>query len=154
MESEPAEIRELPDIEKEVVVDTTPEKAFQALVDPEALRKWWLLSADAEVEFEPRVGGKFRARKPGAWSCENTIEVFEPPRHLAYSWDVSWAKSKTRVDFYVDDLGNGRVRVRVIHSGWKTDATGRAEHDKGWSGIFLQLGEYLEGRAVQVRVPI
>ena len=154
MPSETAKVRELPSIEKEIVVRTTPEKAFQALVSPEVLRKWWIFSPEAEVEFEARKGGKFRAGKPGAWSLESTVLIYEPPRHLAYTWEVSWVKSKTRVDFFVDDLGDGTVRVRLVHSGWKTDAEGRAGHDQGWDGIVLQLHEYLEGKVVQVRFPI
>jgi uncharacterized protein YndB with AHSA1/START domain len=66
---------------------------FDALVNPEVLRRWWHAGEDWETphaEADPRPGGRFRVvmRRPDgeehAGSGEHT--VFDPPRRLAFSW--------------------------------------------------------------------
>ena len=54
--------------------------------------------------------------------------------------------------WWIDDLGDGSVKIRLRHSGWSKGPDKRASHDDGWSKILPQLEDYLSVREVVVRM--
>ena len=69
----------------ETTVDAPPEQVWSALTTPATLKRFFFGS---DVSAEWRVGGPIRFR--GEWQGRSyedkgTIQVFEPPKRLAYS---------------------------------------------------------------------
>ena len=66
----------------------SPEKVWPALTDPAELAHWF----PARVEVDLRPGGRMRFIFPGeefeAAGASGRITEFEPPRLIAWKWDV------------------------------------------------------------------
>jgi uncharacterized protein YndB with AHSA1/START domain len=126
------------DVAVAVEVDAPPERVWQLLTDPAELPRWW---PDA-AELEPRVGGRIVLNfGPGAVSGE--ITTWEPPSMLGFTWVQSnMPEVELHVSFAVDDLGGGRSRVSVVHSGFE-GAPGEAREAVvgGWAHFLPRLAD-------------
>jgi uncharacterized protein YndB with AHSA1/START domain len=133
-----------------VEIRATPARVFELFTDPDELVKWW---PDA-VTLEPRVGGSIQLSFEGRGEVWGEITRFEPGRALAFTWvrgvqpDVT-----TQVEVSFEDLGDGRCRVELVHSGWEAVpeeliAEWRAIHDAGWRHFLSCLRDLAEGRPV------
>lgn len=148
-------------IEKEIVVRTTPEKAFRALTCEEELRRWFV--PHTTLKFAARKGGSYETTGKGGpgldWMLKGTIVAYEPNRHLAYTSNLTWTQAgnssgtqaETLVEWWIDDLGDGTVKIRLRHSGWSKDPANRAVREGGWTRLLGQLEDHLSGREVVVR---
>jgi uncharacterized protein YndB with AHSA1/START domain len=126
------------DVAVAVEVDAPPERVWQLLTDPAELPRWW---PDA-AELEPRVGGRIVLNfGPGAVSGE--ITTWEPPSVLGFTWVQSNMPGvELHVSFAVDDLGDGRSRVSVVHSGFEgAPAEAREAVVGGWSHFLPRLAD-------------
>lgn len=86
-----------------------PERVWQALTDPDALRAW-LLPAD----FKPLIGFRFRFdRKDGEPIKGKVIEV-EEGKVLAYTWDDGESPEPSVVCWTLSPDGDG-TRVDLQH---------------------------------------
>lgn len=126
-----------PDVVSEIVIDAPPNVVFSALVTPEHISKWF--PAPAPV-VEPRVGGKYGF----GFSYEVDGEMVEPPpmtileyepdARLAFTWP-DWRGDESvpdqRVTWILEDLGDGRTRLRLVHSGF-TRAADVSDYPFGW----------------------
>jgi uncharacterized protein YndB with AHSA1/START domain len=124
------------DVTQAVEVDAPRDRVWQLLTDPAELPRWW---PDA-AELEPRVGGRVVLNfGPGDVSGE--ITTWEPPRALAFTWIGSDRPTvELHVAFTVDDLGDGRSRVSVVHSGFETaPADAREAVIGGWAHFLPRL---------------
>ena len=151
-------------IEKEIVVRTTPEKAFRALTSEEDLRRWFV--PHTALKFSSHSGGSYEMAGKGGpgpdWMLQGAIVAYEPNRHLAYTWNCTWTQAGSRtgtqaqtlVEWWIDDLGDGTVKIRLRHSGWSKDPDNRASHEGGWPRMLAQLENHLSGREVVVRTRI
>jgi uncharacterized protein YndB with AHSA1/START domain len=129
-----------------VEIASSPERLFELLTDPAQLVRWWPDIA----ELEPREGGRVRMIFETASSTvSGVVTRFEPPRALGFTWvrDVTPDVS-TQVDFTLTDLGDGRCRVEVVHTGWEHAPDARALHDRGWAHFLGCLADLAEGRPV------
>lgn len=119
-------------------VDAPRERVWELLTDPAELPRWW---PDA-AELEPRVGGRvLLAFGPGDVSGE--VTSWEPPTRLGFTWEASNMPGvRLHVTFTVDDLGGGRSRVGVVHSGFAdAPAEAREAVAGGWSHFLPRLAE-------------
>ena len=65
-------------------INATPEKVWQALIDPAFTRQYFMGRA---IEIEPMVGGRFRLlMEDGRVDTEGEVKVWEPPHRLTVSW--------------------------------------------------------------------
>jgi hypothetical protein len=138
-------------VRRSIVVETTAERAYDFFT--RRIGEWWnpshhlLGEPVAEMIFEPRVGGRIIDR--GVNGAENSwarVLVWDPPNHVAFSWDVnlSWqieadpAKA-SEVDVTFTDQGDGRTLVVLEHRHLERHGDGwQAMHDAvdspdGWS---------------------
>ena len=111
------------------------------------LSTWWprdhTVSGDAaaEVEIEPRPGGRILERSPdGAVHTWGTVTDWEPPRRLAYLWHLGQDPTRpTTVDVRFEDLEGERCRVVIEHGGWEhlgSDAEVRRKANRsGWEAV-------------------
>ena len=121
-----------------VEVGAPPERIWELLTDPAELPRWW---PDA-AQLEPRVGGRvLLAFGPGDVSGE--VTSWEPPTQLGFTWEASNMPGvQLHVTFTVDDLGGGRSRVGVVHSGFAdAPAEAREAVSGGWSHFLPRLAE-------------
>lgn len=120
-----------------VEIRATPGRIFELFTDPEELVKWW---PDA-AEFEPRVGGKVRLVF-GQGEVTGEVTRFEPPSALGFTWQSEQAPGiVTQVDVSLEDLGEGRCRVDLVHSGWEAAPEARGIHEQGWRHFLGRLAD-------------
>lgn len=138
-------------VRRSIVVDAPADRAFAFFTSD--IEKWWdpdkhlLQEPLKEMEFEPFVGGNIIDRgTEGGETRWGTVLVYDPPNHVAFSWDINLAwqieTDRTRVsEVHVSftDQGNGRTLVELEHRhldrhgpGWESmrDAVGSPN---GWS---------------------
>jgi uncharacterized protein YndB with AHSA1/START domain len=136
------------------VVDAPIGRAFTVFT--EGMSSWWpsshhILEAElAEMEFEPRAGGRIVDRGVDGSECAwARVLVYEPPSRVVFSWDIStgWKRepdpdrcSEVEVRFTAD--GPNRTVVELEHralerhgDGWESmrDAV---RSDGGWSAMW------------------
>lgn len=99
--------------------ETTVEKLWSALTDPRKLAK-----RIADNDFKPVVGHRFQFRhQPNEyWDGIVNSEVLavEEPRRLSFSWEVG--DERHTVTLTLDDLGNGKVHLRLEQTGLSNKA--------------------------------
>ena len=126
------------DVAQSVDVEAPRERVWRLLTDPQALPRWW---PDA-AQLEPRVGGSVVLTfGPGHVSGE--VTQWDPPRALGFTWEQSNMPGvRLHVAFTVDDLGDGRSRVHVVHSGFEeAPAEVREAVVGGWAHFLPRLAE-------------
>jgi uncharacterized protein YndB with AHSA1/START domain len=136
------------------VVDAPIDRAFTVFT--EGMSSWWpsshhILEAElAEMEFEPRAGGRIVDRGVDGSECAwARVLVYEPPSRVVFSWDIStsWKRepdpdrcSEVEVRFTAD--GPNRTVVELEHralerhgDGWESmrDAV---RSDGGWAAMW------------------
>ncbi|MEP6665826.1 MAG: SRPBCC domain-containing protein [Nocardioidaceae bacterium] len=140
----------LPPIVKTLSLRCTADHAFT--VYTERIGDWWPTSdfsisgSDVvSVHLEPRTGGLVYETNPAGERLPwGTMSVWEPKRHLTYSWHPgSDPTTATEVDvrFTPNDAGCEMV---LEHRGWKSDADSlqsRSAYDEGWDVV---LQPYVE----------
>lgn len=143
-------LQDVSPVVQSVEIRATPDRVFELFTDPDELVKWW---PDA-VTLEPRVGGKLQLTFEGRGEVWGEITRFEPGRALGFTWVRGVAPDiTTSVDVSFEDLGDGRTRVRLVHSGWEAVpdemvTEWRAMHDAGWKHFLGCLADLAEGRPV------
>lgn len=136
-------------IVKTIDVGCDAARAFDIFVNRVAA--WWPLDRHAVsavagkaalgATIEPRVGGAvFETMHDGTRADWGEVLVFEPGARLAMSWHPGAdAGLATRVEVAFEDVGQGRCRVRLTHSGWEVRAERadaiRGNYDAGWDFV-------------------
>jgi uncharacterized protein YndB with AHSA1/START domain len=125
------------DVVQAVEVDAPPERVWQLLTDPTELPRWW---PDA-AKVEPGLGGRI-VLDFGPGNVTGEVTRWEPPRALGFTWVPSNVPGvELHVAFTVDDLGAGRSRVRVVHSGFEAAPEAREAVVGGWAHFLPRLVE-------------
>lgn len=138
-------------IVRSVDVEATPERLWSLLTEPSALVRWW----PDVAELEPREGGRVRMVFSAASSVvTGRVTRFEPPARLGMTWvREETPDAPTQIEISVTDLGGGRCRVEVVHSGWEVAPELRPLHDLGWRHFLACLADLAEGRPVDKTFP-
>lgn len=132
-------------IVRSVEIHATAERVFALLTEPDELVRWW---PDAAT-LEARVGGRVHLVFEGRGEATGEVTSFEPPRALGFTWTVPEAGVTTRVDFTVEDRGDGTCRVEVVHTGFEKAPELRTRFDEGWAYYLGRLVAAAEGRPVE-----
>src|SRR5215831_10301682 len=66
-------------------IETSAEKLWQALTDGDFTERYWF---GHRVTSDWQVGSTYRFANQGLPMVEGKVLVSDPPRRLAYSWDV------------------------------------------------------------------
>lgn len=139
-------------IVKTVDVNCAPDHAFDVFVN--RIAAWWPLDGHATsaadgkaalaVTIEPKLGGRvFETRWDGTEAHWGDVLAFDPPTGFAMTWhpgNNAGKPTKVAVDF--EDIGDGKTRVTLTHSGWEIwgdeAVTKRGGYDSGWGFVFVQ----------------
>jgi len=141
----------------EIHISATPERVFQALIDPRQVMSWWT-SDECQIEsftIDAKCGGrwvydtkksKLNVNGVTKFHCEGEVIEYDPPRSLAYTWVANWHDDKARrtvVRWELTPLAGG-TQVKVTHSGLAQEPTSRKDYSGGWSGVVQQLKKFVE----------
>lgn len=124
------------EVTQSVILDAPRERVWQLLTDPAELPRWW---PDA-AQLDPHVGGRVKLSF-GPGDVSGAVTRWDPPSALGFTWEASNSPGvQLHVAFTVDDLGDGRSRVNVVHSGF-TEATAdvREAAMGGWAHFLPRL---------------
>jgi uncharacterized protein YndB with AHSA1/START domain len=138
-----------------IVIKATPEEVFRAITDPEQIAKWFAPYA----RVDPRMGGEYVI----SWSPEmqggGVVSVWDPPTHFGTYRERSFAYSgqgkpvdtgvtqRIAVDYYIEAIGDGMTRLRLVQSGFGPGAAWDDEYEAtktGWAEFLKKLKEVLE----------
>ena len=136
----------VPPVVKTVTVRCSPDKAFRHFT--EGMGTWWPLVTHhigPEPEtcvIEPRLGGRLYERaKDGLETKWGTVLVWDPPKRLTFSWEISCTDPvpDARVEVSFTGVPDG-TEVKLVHSGWEQmgelGAQVRERFNEGWVRVF------------------
>jgi uncharacterized protein YndB with AHSA1/START domain len=136
----------VPPIVKAVTVRAAPARVFALFASD--FGRWWPVSRvhtgpdPVDCALEPRVGGRvFERSADGRETPWGTVQVYDPPLRLAFSWIVGLSAGQEQlVEISFSPAENGGTRVELTHSGWEKlgeAAAGRRDgYDRGWGIVF------------------
>jgi len=111
------------------------QQAYAAFTDAAALGRWFTTSAKVDA----RVGGSYST----ADGDQGKFLVLEHPRRVRFTWEHPQHCPGTLVEVNFSPRPDGRVTVRLEHSGIQDEA-GFQDLRKGWTGAMDSLKSYLE----------
>jgi len=126
-------------------IDCPADHAFDVWTNQ--LGTWWPRGhstsgdRDTVVQLEPRIGGRiFERTSDGREIDWGEVTRWSPPSHLGYTWHIGrTGEDATAVDLTFVDLGDGRTRLDIVHSGWDRlgaeGAAWRNANTNGWSSL-------------------
>jgi uncharacterized protein YndB with AHSA1/START domain len=127
-------------------IRTTPEKLWQALLDPEFTRQYWVGTSQ---ESEWKLGASWRLMIPdGRVADAGEILEIEPPRRLVMSWRNEFKpelreEGPSRLTYELEPMGKS-VKLTVIHEHDKPDSKFIAAVSQGWPHLLASLKSLLE----------
>ncbi len=130
------------EVKRKVVIDTTPELAFEALTKASELREWFSDEAWTQV----KLGGRYDVRWNQGYRSDGGFAELEPPHRAVVTWQGTGEPGKTQVAFAVKPAEAG-VKVVVKHTGFGPGGEwdGAVESaEKGWSTGLENLKSILE----------
>jgi uncharacterized protein YndB with AHSA1/START domain len=98
-----------PWVERETLVEATPEEVWEALTDEDRLEEWMA----PEVELDPVEGGEIAVRD-GESERAGTVETVEEHERFAFTWSRP-GEGDSFVEFTIEALPGGS-RVTVIET--------------------------------------
>jgi len=140
-------------------IASTPEKAWQALIDVDAMSQWWVdpKHGCARVNVSDwKPGSRWEhQRTDGSGIVDIVGKVVEitPPRRLVFTWarpgDADDTAKHSRVAFDIEPYSDGLIRLTVTHDELERDPEMLKGISGGWPTVLSNLKTYLEtGRAL------
>jgi uncharacterized protein YndB with AHSA1/START domain len=128
-------------------INTTPEKLWQALTDPELTKRYWVNHRNAS---NWKVGSSWRHED---FDDANLVDIVgkviesTPPKRLVLSWanpkDAANPERTSRVIFDIEPHA-GAVRLTVTHAELEPDSEMLRGISKGWPLVLSSLKSLLE----------
>jgi uncharacterized protein YndB with AHSA1/START domain len=135
-------------------IATTPEKLWQALVDTNLMRQWWVDPAAgcARVNVSDWKPGSAwqHQRVDGSGIVDIVGKVVEttPPRRLVFTWarpdDAQDDPKHSRVSFDIEPYSDGLIRLTVTHDSLEQDPDMLSGISGGWPKVLSNLKTFLE----------
>lgn len=127
-------------------VATSPEKIWNALIDPKMTAQYW----QHENISDWKPGSKWEHRESNK---ERTLKLVgkviesSPPRRLVMTWafpaDAAHEEKHSRVTFEIEPLGNV-VRLTVTHDRLEPDSEMLNGITEGWPKVLSSLKSLIE----------
>lgn len=153
-----------PDYVYVTYIATTPAKLWQALIDTDLMREWWVDpgAGCARVNVSDWKPGSpwAHTRADGSGTVDMVGKVVEntPLRRLVYTWarpsEADDETKHSRVSFDIEPYSEGLVRLTVIHDDLERDPNMLEGISGGWPKVLSNLKTFLEtGRALPHSAP-
>jgi len=131
-------------IDKEIVLDASPETVWRMLTDPHELTRWFPL----EAGVVPGEGGKISLSWGPEWTGTSPIEIWEPNHRLRTVGEP------VIVEWIIESRG-GKTILRLVQSFFETGAEWENEFfdstNYGWDFMLTNLRHYLARHSGQPR---
>ena len=125
---------------------------WQAVTEPISISRWMLTD---RMELEPHVGGNVLYDWGEEGTCTGTVNIFDPPHVVEYSWEEASGASILRIDLRTTENGSALELVNSglplstvagVGPGWHThlEYLNAALHNEGFD--FWQRFHELEPR--------
>jgi len=127
--------------EFELILDAPPEEVWRAVTTGEGIRQWFAPMA----EVEPGPGGKVTVGWGPGMEGTAPITGWEPGSRFA--WTEDHGPGGKRVMEFTLEAQGGKTKLRLIHSGFGTDASFDNEFDSthgGWLTFLACLRYYVD----------
>jgi len=127
-------------------INTTPEKLWDALTNPDFTQQYW---GGRRVQSDWTVGASIKHLKPdGAVELRGEVLQAEPPRLLSYTFltasgDRVPDEKSTRVTFEIS-TAFGVTKLTIVHDGFEPESKLIFEITNGWQAILSSLKTLLE----------
>jgi uncharacterized protein YndB with AHSA1/START domain len=108
-----------PWVERETLVEASPEEVWEALTDEDRLEEWMA----PDVELDPVEGGEIAVRD-GDDERSGTVETVEEGERFAFTWSRP-GEGESFVEFTIEALPGGS-RVTVVETPTHSAATSAA----------------------------
>jgi uncharacterized protein YndB with AHSA1/START domain len=151
-----------------IYVQATPQRVWQALTEPADTNQYWRHQKAGPKTFRSdwKVGSTWELLHEDVHLVvsdpEQLILESEPPTRLAYTWHTitpEWAaevgmdegtaatwraepRSKVAVD--IEDVGNGTVKIDLVHDGFLPGSEILSAISEGWPAVLSSLKTLLE----------
>jgi uncharacterized protein YndB with AHSA1/START domain len=127
-------------------IRTTPEKLWQALIDPEFTRQYW---CDTTQDCDWKPGASWRIMIPdGRVADSGEIIEVDPPRKLIHTWRNEFrpelrAEGHSRITYELEPVGES-VKLTITHEMDRPDSELIKAVSGGWPHILASLKSLLE----------
>jgi uncharacterized protein YndB with AHSA1/START domain len=127
-------------------IRTTPEKLWQALLEPEFTRQYWFESSH-ESEWTP--GAAWQLVMPNGHALNSgEVREIEPHRKLVLQWLAEFnpelrAEGPSRVTFDLEPQGES-VKLTITHEIDRPDSRVVQTFSGGWPLLMASLKSFLE----------
>jgi len=127
-------------------ISTSPEKLWNALLDPQVTAKYW--QHENVSDWKPGSKWEHRASgKDGALKLVGKVLESSPPRRLVLTWaspaDEAREEKHSRVTFEIEPIGD-IVRLTVTHDRFEPGSEMFEAIKKGWPKVLSSLKSLLE----------
>lgn len=127
-------------------IRTTLEKLWQALIDPDFTRQYWVATYQ-ESQWKPGVSWKLMT-PTGRLADSGAVLEFDPHRRLVVSWQNHLfpefdAEGYSRLTYELEKIGES-VKLTVIHEMDRPDSKLIDKVSHGWPHILSSLKSLLE----------
>jgi uncharacterized protein YndB with AHSA1/START domain len=127
-------------------ISTSPEKLWNALLDPKMTRQYW----QHENLSDWKPGSKWEHRacdEKGTLRLVGEVIESSPPRRLVLTWasptDAAREEQHSRVTFEIEPIGDV-VRLTVTHDHFEPGSEMLQAIMKGWPKVLSSLKSLLE----------
>ena len=127
-------------------INTSPEKLWDALTNPEFTQQYW---GGRRVQSDWTVGASIKHLKPdGAIDLQGEVLQADPPHTLSYTFHHAPRaglpeEEPTRVTFQIT-IAFGVTKLTIVHDGFEPDSARFLEVSHGWQAILSSLKTLLE----------
>lgn len=131
------------------------EQVFAAWTDPARAAAWWAPAAFTllRCEMDVRPGGRWlRSMKSASGAVYVKHGVYREvaaPEKVSFTYNTEDEQGtvdpETVVTITLADLGGGRTRLTLHHTGFET-VPSRDDHGGGWSGAMDRLAAFCGGQ--------
>ena len=135
-------------------IETTPEKLWEALTDPDFTERYWF---GMRLRSDWKAGSTFEmVRGDGSVSDAGKVVECDPPRRLAYTFVNLSEKYKDDLPalatFLIEPYGK-LVKLTLTHQGFADGSKLLDGISKGWPAILSSLKSLLESGTV-LAIPV
>jgi uncharacterized protein YndB with AHSA1/START domain len=135
-------------------IRTTPEKLWEALTEPQFIRKYWF---DMMVESDWEKGSPWKLVRPDGRTTDSIGEILEidPPRCMVIRWQSEWnaelkAEGPSRCTVTIEPTGSA-VKLTISHEIDRPDSKLITSVSGGWPLVISNLKSLLEAGEVVIR---
>jgi uncharacterized protein YndB with AHSA1/START domain/DNA-binding transcriptional ArsR family regulator len=140
-------------------INSTPERVWEALIEPAFTNRYWGLSFDTDWE----VGSEMVWHYPGVSIADpaQQVVVFEPYTRLAYTWQTISPELATKLGFSDELMAqlnaerrstvtfeltpiDDTVKLTVVHTGFDAGSAMLESISGGWPKVISSLKTLLE----------